>query len=103
MNYYTLDTETNVICGPFTAPQLLEMRETSALSDATPAAVEGAASWGVLGDLLPVLHEDFDREVHAVLENGPPTSAELLKLLKEDGDFPRPRQKMSHVSVRVQN
>ena len=91
MNYYTLDAR-NAICGPFTAPQLMEMLQAGGLTHATPAAAEGDISWTVLGDLLPILHEDFKREVHSVLETGPPTSPVMLELLKSDADFPRPRK-----------
>lgn len=89
MHYYTLDSD-NAICGPFTAPQLVEMLKTNAITLATPAAAEGDESWSALNELLPALDEEFRREVHAVLETGPPTSALMMKLLKEDGDFPHP-------------
>jgi hypothetical protein len=91
VQYYTLDTE-NAICGPFTASQLIEMLEAGCLSAAIPAAAEGDASWRALDELLPTLKADFEREVHAVLQTGPPTSQLMMNLLKEDGDFPRPRK-----------
>lgn len=89
MHYYTLDSD-NAICGPFTAPQLVEMLKTNAITHSTPAAAEGDESWSALNDLLPALDEEFRREVHAVLETGPATSPLMMKLLKEDGDFPHP-------------
>lgn len=89
MQYYTLDRD-NAICGPFSAQHLVEMLNTNAIAQATPAAKEGDEAWSVLNDFLPALREEFNREVRAVLETGPPTSPLMLKLLKEDGVFPHP-------------
>jgi len=101
VQYYTLDTQ-NAICGPFTASQLIEMLEDGCLSAAIPAAAEGDASWRALDELLPTLKADFEREVHAVLQTGPPTSQLMMNLLKEDGDFPRPRkQRRLHQGTRA--
>jgi hypothetical protein len=93
MPYYTLNTENNAVRGPFTASQLLELLNSHELSESTPAAPEGADSWSVLGDLRETLREEFEQEVHAVLQSGPPSSPLIRRLLKEDGHFPfaRPR------------
>ena len=89
MTYYTLNAE-NAICGPFTAPQLIEMLKTNALNPGVPAAAEGDSVWRDLSELLPALEEEVQREVLAILKTGPPTSPLMEKLLREDGEFPRP-------------
>jgi|GEM_PF-2841386 len=94
MHYYTLDGQ-NAICGPFTAPQVVEMMEIGTLSPATEAAAEGDAAWRPLNELLPALRAEFQQEVLLAIETGPPTSPLLKKLLKEDGEFPRPRLRNS--------
>ena len=103
MHYYTLD-EANAVCGPYDAQQVLELWQTGAVLPNTGAAVAGDSVWQPLEGLLPLIREDattrtrpledahFHRHVRSAMESGPPTAPELLKLLKEDAAFPRPRK-----------
>ena len=102
MEYYILNADYS-LSGPFAPGCVMAMHSAGRISAETPAAVAGDSCWQPFADLLPVVSYeaalpdpaaaagDFDTQIAAARNSGPPTPAVLMKLLEEERQFPRPR------------